>query len=213
MKKELTERQREILQFIENFIEENNYPPTYREIGAKFNISSTFGVKRHIDALVKKGYLISGNNTSRTLSLVNSPQKSENVANYTDNVVEIPLIGRVAAGYPVLAEENVEGTLTVSKSLIGNSGEHFGLKVRGDSMIEAGILENDVVIVSIQKIARNGDIVVAMLDGETTLKRFEKNSAEIRLIPENRNYPVIRVNKSNEFSIIGKVVGLFRNYN
>jgi len=213
MKNKLTDRQLEIFNFIEDFIDENNYPPTYREIGAKFDIASTFGVKRHIDALIKKGYLISGNNTSRTLSIVNHSQNSGNVNSFTEDFLEIPLIGRVAAGFPVLAEENVEGTLSVSRSLIGKGGTVFGLKVRGDSMINAGILENDIVIVSMQNVAKNGDIVVAMLEGESTLKRFEKNSQNIRLIPENENYPIISINNNAEFSIIGKVVGLFRSYN
>lgn len=213
MSKQLTERQREILKFIEEFIEENNYPPTYREIAAKFNIASTFGVKRHIDALIKKGYLLSGNNTSRTLSLVNPKSLSQNSHPDEDNSFEIPLVGRVAAGFPVLAEENIEGTITVGKSLIRNGNNVFALKVKGDSMIDAGILENDIVIVSIQKNVKNGDIVVAMLEGETTLKRFEKNSTGINLIPENKAYPVIPVNNFAEFSIIGKVIGLIRNYN
>ncbi len=212
MKKELTARQQEILNFIQDFIDENNYPPTYREIGAKFNIASTFGVKRHIDALIKKGYLISGNNTSRTLSLVNQGPKSGS-SKVAEDFLEIPLIGRVAAGYPVLAEENVEGYLSVGKDLIRKGSELFGLKVRGDSMIEAGILENDIVIVSIQKYAENGDIVVALLEGESTLKRFKKDNEGIKLIPENKEYPVIAINNYEEFSIIGKVVGLFRNYN
>lgn len=209
MKNKLTERQREILNFIEDFIDDNNYPPTYREIGAKFGIASTFGVKRHIDALIKKGYLLSGNNTSRTLSLVNHTHSSAE----SENSIEIPLVGRVAAGYPVLAEENIEGFLTIGKNFISRGNRLFGLKVKGDSMIEAGILENDIVIVSIQKSVQNGDIVVAMLEGESTLKRFQKNIDGIRLIPENRNYPVITINNYEEFSIIGKVVGLFRNYN
>lgn len=213
MSTNLTDRQKAILEFIEEFIEENNYPPTYREIGAKFDIASTFGVKRHIDALIKKGYLLSGSNTSRTLSLVNRQKHSGNNERQNEEFLEIPLLGRVAAGYPVLSEENIEGTLSVGKSLIGKGSELFGLKVRGDSMIEAGILENDIVIVNIQKYAENGDIVVAMLEGESTLKRFEKTGSEIKLIPENRNYSAIKINNYEEFSIIGKVIGLFRNYN
>jgi len=206
--KEITDRQQEILNFIQDYVEFNSFPPTYREIGKKFNIASTFGVKRHIDALVKKGFLNNSNNLSRTLTLVvnNNPIKKE-------LIVEIPVVGRVAAGYPVLAEENIEGHLTIDRNLIGNRTECFGLKVRGDSMINAGILEGDLVIVSPQKDAAIGDIVVALLGDEATMKRFSIVNDEILLIPENEKYNPIPVNNIEEFSIIGKVIGVFRSYN
>ncbi len=216
MKTELTQRQKEILLFIQNYIYENGYPPTYREIGSQFEIVSTFGVKRHIDALVKKGYLNFESNISRSFSLteyaVNFYPRKDKIENINSSI-EIPIIGRVAAGYPVISDENIEGTLFVDKSLIRQRANVFGLRVRGDSMINSGILEGDIVIVNQQKNANNGEIVVAMVDGESTMKRFKKTGEKIFLIPENDNYPVIKLNKKQNFLIIGKVVGVFRSYN
>lgn len=203
----ITQRQKEILDFIQDYVDFNGYPPTYREIGKRFNISSTFGVKRHIDALIKKGLLNSESRSSRTLSLVinNSPIKEK-------NIIEIPIVGRVAAGSPILAEENIEGNLSIDKNLIGGRTECFGLKVRGDSMINAGILEGDLVIIQPQREAQNGDIVVALLRDEATMKRLVIEDGKIYLVPENENYEPIVVENPEEFSIIGKVIGVFRSY-
>jgi len=209
MKNELTERQENIYQFIKDFIDFNNYPPTYREIGTNFNIVSTFGVKRHIDALIKKGFLTIGENSSRTISVTES---SLNPKIYSDTI-EIPIIGRVAAGQPILAEENIEGTINIQASLINSKNDCFALKVKGDSMINAGIFEGDVVIINPQNDAKNGEIVVAMIDNEATLKRFERKNGNITLIPENDNYSPIKVNNLNNFSIVGKALGVFRWYN
>lgn len=210
MSKELTNRQNQILQFIQQSIEMNGYPPTYREIGKEFEISSTFGVKRHIDALIKKGYLENESNANRALSVVNMNNTTSQQVNPS---FEIPIIGRVAAGYPILAEENIEGTLAIDPSLIKQGKDTFGLKVRGDSMINAGILEGDIVIVNSQKMAINGEIIIALLGDEATCKRFEKIGNNYNLIPENDNYPVIPLNNRDDFAIIGKVVGVFRSYN
>ncbi len=210
MKEKLTERQKAILDFILDYIEENGYPPTYREIGAEFQIASTFGVKRHIDALVKKGYLTVESNSSRAMTVLN---RSEAEKSTNEEFIEVPLVGRVAAGYPVLAEENIEDTIKLHKDFVGRKSNLFALRVRGDSMINAGIFEGDVVIVEQNRNPRNGDIVVALLDGESTLKRFSRENDKIFLLPENESYSPISVNKSSDFSIIGKIVGLFRNYN
>ncbi|MFC2134019.1 transcriptional repressor LexA [Bacteroidota bacterium] len=212
MKTSLTERQQEILTFIEDYIYENGYPPTYREIGHKFEIASTFGVKRHVDALIKKGYLNSESNSSRTLSLIKNDESKIRDLNRGE-IVEIPIVGRVAAGYPILAQENIEGTFTIDPGLITKAKDCFGLKVKGDSMVNAGILEGDLVIVSQQKNVHNGDIVVALLGDEATLKTFNKKGDSINLIPENDNYSIINVSKREDFSIIGKVVSVFRIYN
>lgn len=212
MKSELTARQQEILNFIQEFVEFNGYPPTYREIGKKFDISSTFGVKRHIDALIKKGFLASESNTSRTLSIIESGiAGSAPISN--PEFVNLPVVGRVAAGQPILAEENIEGTFMIDRSLLSKKDECFGLKVKGDSMINAGILEGDLVIVSPQKEALNGDIIVALLRDEATLKRFMLHGNEVYLKPENENYSNIPINNYEDFSIIGKVIGVFRTYN
>lgn len=211
MKIKLTDRQQDILNFIQQYLDANGYPPTLREIGKKFDISSTFGVKRHLEALVKKGYLNIESHQSRALSIVDSV--ASKVQEIAEKLIEIPVVGRVAAGYPILAEENIENTLVVDPSFVQNNPNCFGLKVRGDSMINAGIFEGDTVIVNPQKDASNGEIVVALLGDEATLKRFEKKNNYINLIPENEKYQTITLTNREDFSIIGKVVGVFRLYN
>lgn len=210
MKKELTARQQEIFDFIQKYVEINGYPPTYREIGTKFEIASTNGVKRHLDALVKKGFMTMESNQGRTLSLVETDleNKQGNL-----NSFEIPIVGRVAAGYPILAEENIEGTLAIDASLISSKANCFGLKVRGDSMINAGIFEGDLVIVDQGHNVKKGDIVVALLHDEATLKRYDRKDDKIFLVPENQNYSPIEVSNKEDFSIVGKIIGVFRFYN
>lgn len=211
MKNKLTERQESIYLFIKEFIDFNGYPPTYREIGNHFSIASTFGVKRHIDALIKKGFLNIIENSSRTISLIDN--RSTDTTTKHSDTIEIPIIGRVAAGQPILAEENIEGTFNIQSSLINGKANCFALKVKGDSMINAGIFEGDVVIINPQKEANNGEIIVALIDNEATLKRFERKKGNISLIPENDNYTPIAINKNDNFSIVGKALGVFRWYN
>jgi repressor LexA len=215
MKTELTERQKEILSFISQFREENGYPPTLREIGKMFGIASTFGVKRHLDALVKKGYLKIESNASRGISqILHLNSETQTDYNQFDNLFKkIPVVGRVAAGSPILAFENIEGSVVIDNSLSKRSDDSFALKVKGDSMINAGIFEGDLVIVSRNKETKNGDIVVARLDDEVTVKTLEKKNNKIRLIPENDKYNPIEVDGKKEFSIIGKVVGVIRWFN
>ncbi len=211
MKNELTDRQQEFLDFIQEYIGIKGFPPTFREIAKHFNLASTFGVKRHIDALVKKGFLSNESKTSRTLSILSDGlNKSKQIF---DNIIGIPIVGRVAAGQPILAEENIEGNLLLDAAMVKAKTECFGLKVRGDSMINAGIFEGDLVIVSPQQNAVNGDIVVALLHDEATMKRFIVNENIIYLMPENERYQPIEVNQREDFSIIGKVIGVFRTYN
>lgn len=211
MKKELTERQKNIYQFIKEYINFNGYPPTYREIGTHFSIASTFGVKRHIDALIKKGFLKTNENSSRTISVTDS-STGNSAPKHTD-IIEIPIIGRVAAGEPILAEENIEGTFNIQSSLINGKANCFALKVKGDSMINAGIFEGDVVIINPQKEANNGEIIVALIENEATLKRFNRKDGKISLLPENDNYSPILITESDNFSIVGKALGIFRWYN
>ncbi len=210
MKNKLTDRQQSILDFIEEFTSDNGYPPTLREIGKEFGISSTFGVKRHIEALTKKGFLKFESNTSRAITLTNQSNihQKEN-----SSTIEIPIIGRVAAGFPILAEENIEGTLSFDQSFTNGKRDCFALKVRGDSMINAGIFEGDHVIIAPSTEAANGDIVVALLSDEATLKRLIKSNNGTHLKPENPNYPLIKVNNREDFSLVGKVIGVFRFYN
>lgn len=210
MRPKLTDRQLHILDFIQLFVEENHYPPTYRQIGKEFNIASTFGVKRHIDALVKKGYLKIESNSSRSISLV---KNNNNVNPESNSSITVPIIGRVAAGYPVLAEENIEGTFTIDASLIKSKNNIFALKTSGDSMTGAGILDGDLVLVNSQKNAKNGDIVVALIGDESTLKTYESKKGKTYLVPANKNYPILDMTNKQDFSIIGKIIGVYRNYN
>ncbi|MCX6149203.1 MAG: transcriptional repressor LexA [Ignavibacteriales bacterium] len=214
MKNELTERQEEVLNFIKEHLNEKGYPPTLREIGKRFNIVSTFGVKRHLDALGKKGKINVDSNISRSITIVNLNQlkaKEEKELQRSPN--EIPIVGRVAAGLPILAVENIDGYLTIDQRIVKNSKNCFALKVKGDSMINAGLFEDDIVVVSPQKYASNGEIIIALLGDDATVKRFEVRGYETFLVPENVKYTAIQVNDREDFSIIGKVVGVIRWYN
>ena len=214
MKNQTTERQEEILTFIQQYTGENGFPPTLREIGKQFGISSTFGVKRHLDALVKKGYLNIESNSSRAITLVKSNNaEKEVVLERNDLFTKIPVIGRVAAGTPITAIENIEGNIVVDSSFIKKTQDSFALKVKGDSMINAGIFEGDVVIVAPTTEAFNGQTVVAMIDDEVTVKVFHKKNNKILLIPENDKYQPIEVEKTKDFKLVGKVVGLVRRFN
>ena len=210
MKKKLTERQQEILNFIQYFKEINGYPPTLREMGKNFNIVSTFGVKRHIDALVKKGYINVESNTSRGISVL-FDQNSLTTNRTLNNSKEIPIVGRVAAGIPITSYENLDGTIVIDSSFFKRDQEDsYALRVKGDSMIEAGIIENDLLLIIPQQTANNSDIIVALVDGEVTVKTFMKKDNKISLIPENKNYLPIEINSEQDFRIIGKVKGVLR---
>lgn len=212
MKIQLTDRQEEILNFIQQYQHVNGYPPTLREIGKKFGIVSTFGVKRHLEALTKKGYLNILSNASRGISINRDDFETTNVIdiNGINNNNKIPIIGRVAAGSPITAEENVEGSIVIDESFMKKDNDSFALRVKGDSMIDAGIFEGDLVIVSPKTISVNGDIIVARVDDEVTVKIYENKNQQIKLIPQNKNYAPILVDKKNEFSIVGKVTGVVR---
>ncbi|MBE0570094.1 MAG: transcriptional repressor LexA [Ignavibacteriaceae bacterium] len=212
MKDKLTDRQEDILTFIKQFTLESGYPPTLREIGKHFQISSTFGVKRHLEALVKKGFINIESNASRGISLIrkNSEDFIDRSIRDDDAFVKIPVIGRVAAGIPINAVENLEGSLVVDPSFLKKAEDAFALRVKGDSMINAGINDKDLVIVSPREQAKNGDIVVAMLNDEATVKKFEFINNKIRLIAENNAYLPIEVKREDDFKVIGKVKGVVR---
>ena len=215
MKNKLTDRQEEILTFIQQFTRENGYPPTLREIGKQFQISSTFGVKRHLDALVKKGHINIESNASRGISLIRKSlnEFSDNLSNYENVFVKIPIVGRVAAGVPINAVENIEGSLIVDPSFLKRAENAFALRVRGDSMINAGINDGDLVIVSPNEQTKNGDIVVAILNDEATVKKFVISDKKIKLVPENSAYLPIEVNTGDDFKLAGKVKGVVRWFN
>jgi len=215
MKNQLTDRQEEILNFINSYREINGFPPTIREIAKQFQLSSTFGVKKHLDALVKKGYLHIESFASRGISTLpnNESQTRQSVLEKNDIFSRIPIVGRVAAGTPILAEQNIEGSLVIDPSFLKRSENCFALKVKGDSMIKAGIFEGDYVIVTPQTEAVNGDIVVALIDDEATVKTFQSRSGGIRLLPENDNYQPIDIKNKENFSLAGKVKGIIRYFN
>lgn len=211
MKNQLTGRQEEILNFINYCREINGFPPTIREIAKHFGMSSTFGVKKHLNALVKKGYLHIESNASRGISTIQNSLQS--VFEKNDIFNSIPVVGRVAAGTPILAEQNIEGSLVIDPSFIKRNEDCFALRVKGDSMIKVGIFEGDYVIVIRQSEAKNGDIVVALLDDEATVKTFENKNGQIRLIPENDNYQPIEIKNKENFSLVGRVKGIVRYFN
>ncbi len=212
MKKQLTDRQNEILIFIKEFVRENGYPPTLREIGSRFQISSTFGVKRHLDALEKKGYVVIERNASRGIRIIHNDEYfDEDTIRVGDEFFnKIPIVGRVAAGSPILAIENIEGSIIIDPTFIKKTEDAFALRVQGDSMINAGIFQGDLVIVSPDDKGKSGDIIVAMLDDEVTVKTLNVKKNKIVLSPENDNYNPITIKDKNSFTIIGKVKGVVR---
>ncbi len=271
---ELTERQLDILRFVQQFSADRGYPPSMREIGEQFGIRSTNGVSDHLRALERKGYLQRSGHLSRSLTVVRQPadrnwqgdeveRSSERFAEpelagppLPPNVVAlrrsplgdrlgagdrggagdrlvrrgadtdlrhrgdlraqhsavVPVLGRVAAGQPLLAVEDAEETLVVDQFLLGGPGEVFALRVVGESMIDAGILPGDYLFVRKRDSARNGEIVVAMLDGEATVKRYFIEGDRVRLQPENRTMSPIYVRRGDlsAFTLVGAVVGVYR---
>ena len=202
-RKRLTKRQRQVLGWIEEFIDEHGMPPTVREIGAHYGIASS-SVFDHLKALERKGCLRRGNLGAR--SLIIEGRRSEGAAN-ADAVV-VPVMGRIAAGVPDYAVEEPSETITVEKRL-ARGRELYALRVEGDSMMDAGILDGDLVIIRKQDTADNGDIVVALIKDESTLKRFYRKQDHVRLEPANHAREPIRV-RTDEFRIQGKVIGVQR---
>ena len=193
-----------MLDYIERETSSTGVPPSIRQIGAALGISSTNGVRLHLQALQKKGYIRRSQRTSRGIVSLN--RLSNAVSPSCSTTVDIPILGRVAAGMPIMAAENREGSLTLDASLIKNQ-ESFALRVNGDSMINAGILDGDIVVVRLQQGADNGDIVVALMGEEATVKRFYREKEKIRLQPEN---PTMEPIYSTDVDICGKVIALVR---
>lgn len=204
--KPLTIRQQEVLAFLSSFISQNSYPPTIREVGAHFNISVK-GAYDHLLALRKKGWITFDSKLSRAISLVEDTEKQERTS--ADAFMEIPVMGHVAAGRPLLAEENKEGMVYVPFNVLKTNRQYFGLKIQGDSMIGAGIIPEDTVIIEKTDFVRNRDIVVAMLDERITIKRYIKESSRICLLAENPEYKPIYC---QDVRIIGKLIYLLRSY-
>ena len=210
----LTDRQREILDFITQSIDERGYPPTLREIGLHFGIKSTNGVNDHLRALEKKGYLQREDLKSRALRPVGADGQSlsARAESRVADLVEVPVIGRVAAGLPLLAVENVQDTVQVDRFFIGQTREVFALRVKGESMIEDGIFDGDYIFVRKQLQASRGDIVVAMIGDEATVKRYYPEGDTIRFQPANSAMQPILVKKRDfkSVNLVGVVIGVYR---
>jgi repressor LexA len=204
--KEVTARQQAIYNYIRDFVLSRKYPPTIREIGEKFGIKSTNGVRDALNALEKKGLIKKRSNMARSIEL---PQS---VFPIYASTARLPIIGRIAAGTPILAEENIEDVLTVDKSMLPRSGEIFALKVRGDSMAGDGILSGDIAIIRMQKNAERGQIIAAIIDGNATLKHYHPSENKIELRASNPKYLPITVSRGESFSIAGILAGVIRRY-
>jgi len=204
MRPELTEKQERTLKFIQRYIQEHDRPPTFREIGEAIEVASTNGVRYVLDVLVRKGFLSRSPLLSRGIALTERAQGRRR------NVRLIPLLGRISAGSPLLAEENLEGRVAADPAVAGGA-DTFALRVKGDSMKEAGIFDGDILFARPQSTAQKGDIVVAMLEGEATVKYFRPEKNRICLMPANPRFSPIIVEKGKrDFQILGKVIGLMR---
>jgi len=203
MSKKGEDKQQKILDFVNEYMHEYGYPPSIREICKGVGLSSTSTVHAHLETLKRNGLLEKADSKSRSLRIKNPV--NEMVAE--SDIVNVPLIGRVAAGSPILATENLERTFPIPADFVGNSSPSFMLKVKGESMIEAGIFDGDYIIVRQQAVANNGEIIVALIDDEATVKTFYKEKDHIRLQPENSTMEPIIV---KEAAILGKVVGVIR---
>lgn len=227
----LTQRQEMVLQYIQSSIVDRGYPPTLREIGNFMGIRSTNGVNDHLRALERKGYLTREDMKSRALRPIrgidgkanghgtngHSHDAAHNAAHNAanDNMIEIPIVGRVAAGALTDAIEHREDTVRIDRMLIGGARDVFGLRVRGESMIKAGICDGDYVFVQKQLEARRGEIIVALVGEEATCKYYYPESDKVRLVPANDRMTDIVIDKSDWRStqILGVVVGIYRKLN
>lgn len=202
----LSDKQIKIVQYIKNELSLRGYPPSIREICKAVGLSSTSSVHAHLNTLEEKGYLKKGTNKRRALELIDIDDICCNLPK--KEIVNVPIIGTVTAGAPILAVENVDDTLPISVDFVGNK-ESYVLRVKGESMIEAGILNGDFVIVNSQNTAKNGDIVVALIDDEATVKTYYKEKDHIRLQPQNSSMDPILV--KNPY-ILGVVKAVVRKY-
>lgn len=215
--KRLTARQREILDYITDSIADRGYPPTIREIGKTMGIRSTNGVNDHLKALERKGFLRRDDLKSRAMRPVKQPGEGDEPVVANDDrdprdIIDVPLLGRVAAGEPILAVEDAEDSVRVDRVLLGGHREVFALRIVGESMIEDGIFDGDYVFVKKTPTAAPGDIVIALIDDEATCKRYHPEGDRIRFQPANASMEPIYVHRRDfrETMIIGRVVGVYR---
>src|SRR5438270_10108252 len=206
MTRGLTDKQEKILRFVVAYVNDKGYPPSIREIGNSFGISSLRGVTVHLDALERKGY-IKRASTSRSITVIGQTGATAP----TRNVTMLPIVGTIAAGVPITAAENVSGHVPVPQEMLHNVQGAFVLEVKGDSMIDEHIMPKDMVVIKPQETANNGDLVAVLIGDEATVKRIKFHSGKTKLIAANPNYPPIVIDREDS-RIIGKVIGLLRNY-
>jgi repressor LexA len=206
--KGLTPRQREVLRFIIGYIRSHAYPPAIREVGDHFGISVK-GAYDHLDALRKKGFVRMGDRRSRAIEVLKTDWDTKTID--TPPVIEVPLLGTVAAGRPILSEENWEGSVPLHRSMLKKGAQYFALKVSGDSMTRADILEGDIAVIEKQEHAENGEIVVALVNEAMTLKRFFKEANRFRLQPESDN-PENKPIYTQDVRIAGRLAHIIRSY-
>jgi repressor LexA len=212
---DLTDRQKVILQFILRTSEERGFPPTIREIGEEMDISSTNGVNDHLKALERKGFLTRGEQQSRSLVATKRARLVLGLGARKNDptMIDVPVLGRVAAGAPILAQENIEDTVRIDSFLLGGNGrEVFALRIKGNSMIDDGIHDGDFIFVKKTPSATPGEIVVALIEDEATCKRFFPEGDRVRFQPANKDMQPIYVQKAEfkQTMILGKVVGVYR---
>jgi len=206
MKERLTPNQQNVLNFLKNFLQEKGFPPTLREIASHFGLKGPRGPQKTLNILEKKGYIRKVPGGSRAIEILSYPQFS------LTHILPVPIVGRVRAGEPILAIENIEGTINFDRTLV-SSGDVFLLRVQGDSMIDAHIQDGDFALVKPQPNAENGEIVVALIEDEATIKRIFHKRDLIRLEPANPKMEPIVVKKGEKkVIIVGKVVGIFRKF-
>ena len=209
----LTKKQHEVYQFIKEYTSEKGYSPTQREIKEHFGLKSYGSVQKYLKYLKEAELLTNDWNSKRGITLVSKTEnKNPSIFQKNNSELEIPLLGDVAAGNPIEAIENPSEHITVPLSMLKNEGKHFALKVKGDSMIEDGILEGDVVIIRSERTAQTGQTVVAVIDGEATLKKYFKKKKHLELHPANHTMKPIIVDSSQQVHIVGHLVGLMRSY-
>lgn len=204
MAKGLTTRQENILQFVMDYVQREGYPPSIREIGQHFNIGSLRGVTVHLDALERKGF-IERSNTPRSIKITHPAYQPSN------KIAMLPLLGQIAAGAPILAQEHVENLIPVPSEMVRNMQGAFVLRVKGDSMSGEGINPRDLVVVKPQQAANHGDLVAVLIGDEATVKRIHFNGPQVRLMPSNPAYEPIIIDREDA-RVVGRIVGLMRDY-
>jgi len=219
--RELTKRQQRVLDFIAQHVEEYGRPPTVREIGQRFHLRSTGSVRTHLEALEKKGFITRQQGISRGIMITHLPathgqaggRQGAASSRRLRRTRQIPVVGRVAAGPPILAVEDIEEIFELDEDLVPSRGEVFALRVTGDSMINVGIHNGDYVFVRRQQSADRGDIIVAIVDGEATVKIYQPMNGKVCLQPANDSLqPTIIDPAASDFMIVGKVTGMMRRF-